>query len=61
MGLIVLKTDETMEVELRGLFEAATLACYHSRIPMRPTITPETLADILHRYATRERRFGGVS
>jgi maleate isomerase len=46
LGLIVLKTDETMEVELRGLFEAATLACYHSRIPMRPTITPETLADM---------------
>ena len=46
LGLIVLKTDETMEVELRGVFQAAGLACYHSRIAMHPTVTPETLAEM---------------
>lgn len=46
LGLIVLKTDETMEVELREPFARAGLACYHARIPMHPTITPETLAEM---------------
>lgn len=46
LGLIVLKTDETMEVELRGVFQSAGLACYHSRIAMHPTVTPETLAEM---------------
>jgi len=46
LGLIVLKTDETMEVELRGVFAAANAACYHTRIPSHAHVTPETLAQM---------------
>ncbi|MFT5000742.1 MAG: maleate isomerase, partial [Planctomycetota bacterium] len=46
LGLIVLKTDETMEVELRGVFAAANVACYHTRIPSHPLVTSETLAQM---------------
>lgn len=44
LGLIVLQTDETMEVELRRVFERAAIACYHTRIPSHALVTPETLA-----------------
>lgn len=46
LGLIVLQTDETMEPETRAPFAAAGRACFHARIPMRPTITPDTLAQM---------------
>ena len=46
LGLIVLKTDETMEVELRSVFAAADVACYHSRIPSHALVTPKTLAQM---------------
>lgn len=46
LGLIVLKTDETMEVELRGVFTAANIACYHTRIPSHALVTSETLAQM---------------
>ncbi len=44
LGLIVLKTDETLEVELRGVFAAAGAACYHSRINSHALVTSQTLA-----------------
>jgi maleate isomerase len=46
LGLIVLKTDETMEVELRDVFAAANIACYHTRIPSHALVTPKTLAQM---------------
>lgn len=44
IGLIVLQSDETMEVEFRPVFERAGAALYHSRIPSAPEVTPDTLA-----------------
>ncbi len=41
-GLIVLRTDLTMEPELAPIF--AGLGLYHARIPNAPDITPATLA-----------------
>ncbi|MFT5001225.1 MAG: maleate isomerase [Planctomycetota bacterium] len=35
-----------MEVELRGVFAAANVACYHTRIPSHPLVTSETLAQM---------------
>ncbi len=46
LGLIVLRTDETLEVELRDVFSAAGTACYHARIPSHALVTPETLAQM---------------
>lgn len=46
LGLIVLKTDETIEIELRGIFERASIACYQARIPSHALVTPETLAQM---------------
>lgn len=43
IGLIVLQTDETMEPELRGVFDRPGLGLYHSRIVMDAEVTPETL------------------
>jgi len=43
LGLIVLQTDETIEVECRALFLRAKTPCYHSRIPSHPLVTSETL------------------
>ncbi len=44
LGLIVLQTDETLEVELRAVFAAAGAACYHNRIASHALVTPKTLA-----------------
>ncbi|MFQ5437828.1 MAG: Asp/Glu racemase [Paracoccaceae bacterium] len=44
MGLVVLQTDETLEVESRAIFSAAGVACYHARIPSHAQVTSETLA-----------------
>jgi len=46
LGLIVLQTDETVEIELRSIFSAADIACYHSRIPSHALVTPQTLAQM---------------
>jgi maleate isomerase len=43
MGLIVLKSDETLEPELATVLTHPGLALYHSRIPSEPEVTPETL------------------
>ncbi|MEM8797476.1 MAG: Asp/Glu racemase [Pseudomonadota bacterium] len=44
LGLIVLKTDETMEPELRALLPEDGVALYHTRIESAPEVTAETLA-----------------
>ncbi len=45
IGLVVLETDHTIEAEFRTI-EADGVAWYHSRIPMDPEVTPETLTDM---------------
>jgi maleate isomerase len=44
LGLIVLETDETIEQEFRHIFPEPDISIYHSRVPMRTSVTPETLA-----------------
>ena len=46
LGLIVLQSDESMEAELRSVFDQPGLALYHSRITSAPEVTPETLAQM---------------
>ena len=43
LGVIVLETDETLEPEFAHMTDLAAVALYHSRIPMAPEITPDTL------------------
>jgi len=43
LGLIVLQTDETIEPEFARLMDIDGVALYHSRIPMQPGITSESL------------------
>ncbi|AHM03200.1 Asp/Glu/Hydantoin racemase family protein [Roseibacterium elongatum DSM 19469] len=42
-GLIVLSTDETLEVEARAVLHRPGLALYHARIPAHALVTPDTL------------------
>lgn len=42
LGLIVLKSDETLETEFRQVIPNSC-DLYHSRIPSQPEVTPETL------------------
>lgn len=42
IGLILLETDQTLEVEARSI-QVDGVDWYHSRIPMVPEVTPETL------------------
>lgn len=44
IGLIVLQTDETLEPELRSVFDLPGVALYHARIPMSDTVGPDSLA-----------------
>lgn len=44
LGLIVLKTDETIETEFRTFVPADGVALYHSRVEMAADVTAETLA-----------------
>ena len=44
LGLIVLKTDETIEHEFRCFVPSDGVVLYHSRIPMAADVTAETLA-----------------
>ncbi|HPD92260.1 MAG: di-trans,poly-cis-decaprenylcistransferase [Rhodobacter sp.] len=57
---LVIRTSGETRVSNFLLWQAA-YAEYEFTPVLWPDFTPETLADILHRYATRERRFGGVS
>lgn len=43
-GLIVLKPDETMEVEFAPLFARAGVGLYHSRLPSAPDVSAASLA-----------------
>jgi maleate isomerase len=44
LGLVVLKTDETIEPEFRRFVPEPGVALYHSRIDSAAEVTPETLA-----------------
>jgi len=44
LGVVVLKTDETMEGDLRAFIPSDGVALYHTRIPFEPQVTAETLA-----------------
>ncbi len=46
VGVVVLQTDELVELELGSLCAAAGVRLYVSRIPMPPEVTPETLASM---------------
>lgn len=43
-GVVVLETDETLEKEFSQIFDHADVALYHTRVPMVPEITQETLS-----------------
>jgi len=44
LGLVVLQADETIESEANRILPSESIALYHSRIPMPPTVNPTTLA-----------------
>lgn len=46
IGLIVLKTDETIEHDLNKMIPTNGVRLYHNRIPMAPEVTPQTLASM---------------
>lgn len=46
LGVIVLRTDETLENEFRTLFPRDGVALHHARIPSRDAVTPETLREM---------------
>jgi len=46
LGLIVLKTDETLEFEARQVLQGRDVNLMHARIPSHAEVTPETLADM---------------
>lgn len=43
-GLVVLQTDETIEHEMAHILLRPGIALYHSRIPMRPEVSSQSLA-----------------
>lgn len=45
IGLVVLETDQTLEMEARKV-GIDGVAWYHARIPMEPEVTPTTLTDM---------------
>ena len=45
LGLIVLKSDETIEHEFRSIIDN-NISLLHSRIPCHPKVTPETLSQM---------------
>lgn len=45
IGLVVLETDQTLEMEARQI-AIDGVAWYHARIPMEPQVTPATLTDM---------------
>ena len=44
IGMIVLSSDQTLELEFRTLMDFEGVALYHARIPNEMDITEETLA-----------------
>ena len=48
LGLVVLKTDETIEHDFRFFLPSEGVAIYHARIPFEPEVTSETLARMEH-------------
>ncbi|SVA70612.1 uncharacterized protein METZ01_LOCUS123466, partial [marine metagenome] len=44
IGMIVLSSDQTLELEFRTLLDFEGVALYHARIPNEMEITEETLA-----------------
>jgi len=48
LGVVVLKTDETIEHDFRYFLPSDGVAIYHSRIPFEPQVTSETLARMEH-------------
>lgn len=48
IGLVVLETDQTLEMEARML-PVDGVSWYHARIPMEPEVTPQTLTDMEER------------
>jgi len=46
VGLIVLSNDQTIEHELRRIFDLPGVSFYENRLYCAPTITPETLKDM---------------
>lgn len=51
LGVVVLKTDETIEYDFRSFLPSDGVAVYHSRIPFEPKVTSETLARMEHELA----------
>ena len=47
LGLVVLETDQTVEIELRSVLSPG-VALYHSRIPMDTEVTVKTLTAMEH-------------
>lgn len=48
LGLIVLETDQTLEAEANSL-NLEDVAIYHSRIPMAPDVSTDSLSEMLER------------
>ena len=55
IGLIVLSDDQTIEYELRRIFDLPDVVFYVSRIYCAPTITPDTLKDMENEIASAAR------
>jgi maleate isomerase len=45
-GVVVLQSDETLEVEFAPLFQDAGIGLYHSRIPFADAVNPDTLSEM---------------
>lgn len=61
LGLIVLKTDETIERDFRALRLPEDLWLYHSRIPSALEVTVETLGEMEHALPTAAGLFPEAS
>lgn len=57
LGLVVLKTDETMEHDFRFFLPSDGVTLYHSRIPFEAQVTSETLARMEHDLTASVRLF----
>ncbi|MCV0425643.1 MAG: Asp/Glu racemase [Roseibium sp.] len=59
IGLLVLETDQTMEMEFRHLTALPGVSVYHSRLACDVTVTPETLAKMEHEIPKAARLLPG--
>lgn len=48
LGVVVLRTDEALEGDLRAFLPIDGIALHHTRIPFEPNVTTETLARMEH-------------